>query len=201
MAFNPQSFISGLGGMFGGLFGNSGSPYEKGMDEYQKWAQQGINGMQPYNQAGQGAMADYQKWLQNQKDPSAFINNMMNQYKESPQTQFLQQQAQRAGQNFGSANGLSGSSALMQQMQNNAGNIASSGMNDWMQKVLGINSQYGQGQQHMMDNGMNSANSLANMYNQMGQTMGSGAYGQQAGKNQDFWNTIGGLGNIIGSFF
>jgi len=201
MPFNPQSLMGGLGNLFGGLFGDSGGPARAGMDEYQKWAQQGINGMQPYAQAGQGAIGDYQKWLQNQKDPSAFINSMMGQYKESPYTQFLQQQAQRAGQNFGSANGMSGSSALAQQMQNNAGNIASSGMNDWMQKVLGINSQYGEGQQNMMNNGQNAANSLSNMYQNMGNTMGSGAYNQQQGKNHDFWNTIGGIGNIIGSFF
>jgi len=51
-----------------------------------------------------------------------------------------------------------------------------------------------------MQGGQNAANSLSNMYNQMGQNMGQAAYGKQAGKQQDFWNTIGGGLGILGSF-
>ncbi len=192
MAFDAQMFGSGLGGLFGGLFGNSGKPY----DEYQKWMQQAQQAQQPYLNAGTGAIGDYQKWLQGQQDPSKFINNLMGQYQQSPYTSYLQQQAQNAGQNAASASGLMGSTPMMQQMQQNSGNIAQQGMNDWLQNVLGINTQYGQGQQNLMTGGQNAANSLSNIYNQMGQA----AYGKQAGKQQDFWNTIGGGLGILGSF-
>ena len=93
-----------------------------------------------------------------------------------------------------------GSTPLMQQLQQNAGNIASQDQNQWLQNVLGINTQYGQGQQNLMTGGQNAANSLTNMYNQMGQNMGQAAYGKEAGKKQDFWNTIGGGLGMIGSF-
>lgn len=200
MAFNSQMFTSGLGGLLGGLFGHSGSPYDAAMNQYQQWGSQAANTQQPYLQAGQGAIGNYQNWLQGQQNPSQFINNLMGQYQQSPYNTYLQQQARNAGINAGSASGLTGSSALMQQMQQNASNIAQQGMDNWLQNVLGINSQYGQGQQNLMQGGQNAANSLMNMYSQMGQQMGDAAYGKEGGKNQDFWNTLGGIGSLIGSF-
>jgi len=200
MAFDSNMFGSGLGGLLGGLFGDSGKPYDKAMEEYQKYMQMGQQTQQPYLNAGTGAIGDYQKWLQGQQDPSKFINDQMGQYQESPWAKNLQQQSMNAGQNAASASGLMGSTPLMQQLQQNAGNIASQDQNQWLQNVLGINTQYGQGQQNLMSGGQNAANSLTNMYNQMGQNMGQAAYGKEAGKKQDFWNTIGGGLGMIGSF-
>lgn len=195
-------FSSGLGGLLGGLFGNSGKPYDKAMEQYQQWMNQAQGVQQPYLDAGKQGMGNYQDWLTGMKDPSQFINGLMDNYQQSPYNSYLQQQAQNAGINAGSASGLTGSSALAQQMQQNAGNIAQQGMDSWLQNVLGINSQYGQGQQNMMGVGQNAANSLTNMYNQMGQNMGQAAYGKEAGKQNDLWNTIGGgLGMLTGLGF
>jgi hypothetical protein len=202
MAYDSGMFTGGLQGLLGGLFGDSGKPYDKAMEQYQQWMNQAQGVNQPYLDAGKGAIGDYQNWLKGMQDPSKFINSLMGQYQQSPYTSYLQQQAQNAGINAGSANGLAGSSALMQQMQQNAGNIAQQGMDSWLQNVLGINTQYGQGEQNLMQGGQNAANSLTNMYNQMGQRMGDAAYGKQAGKNQDFWNMIGGgLGALQGLGF
>jgi len=200
MPFDPQMFGGGLGGFLGGLFGNSGKPYDKAMEQYQQWANKSQQALQPYQQAGQGGLADYQKWLQGQQDPSGFINNLMGGYQQSPYAQNLQQQSMNAGQNAASASGLTGSTPLMQQLQQNAGNIANQDQNQWLQNVLGINTQYGQGQQNLMQGGQNAANALSNIYNQMGQNMGQAAYGKQAGNQQDFWNTIGGGLGMFGSF-
>ena len=192
---------SGLGGMFGGMFGNSGKPYDKAMDEYKKWADKAAGAQQPYAQAGQGAIKDYQEWLQGQKDPSKFINNLQGQYQASPYSQYLQNQSILGAQNAGSASGMTGSTPMMQQMQQNAAGIASGDMNQWLQNVLGINSQYGQGQNNLMTGGQNAANQLSSIYSNMGNNAAQMAYGSQAGKNQDFWNTIGGAaGGIAGMF-
>jgi hypothetical protein len=188
--FDSQMFGSGLGGLFGGLFGNSGKPYDK----YNEYMQQAQQAQQPYANAGQSAIGDYQRWLQSQQDPSKFINDQMGNYQTSDYAQNLQQQSMNAGQNAASASGLMGSTPLMQQMQSNAGQIASQDQNQWLQNVLGINTQYGQGQQNLMTGGQNAANQLGNIFNQMGQ----GAYGQQAGKRQDFFNTLGGGIGILG---
>lgn len=200
MAFDSDMFGSGLGGILGGLFGNSGKPYDKAMEQYQQYANQAQGTQQPFLNAGQGAIPDYQKWLQGQQDPSKFINNLMGDYQQSPYNTYLQQQSQNAGQNAASASGLMGSTPFLQAQQQNAANIGQQGMNDWLQQVLGINTQYGQGQQNLMSGGQNAANSLTGMYNNMGQQMGQAAYGKEAGKKQDFWNTIGGGLGILGSF-
>lgn len=197
--FDPQGALSGAAGFFGGLFGNSGAPYDAAQQQYQQWANKGQHVQQPFLDAGTGAIGDYQEWLRGQKDPSAFINHLTSQYQESPYAQYLQKQSLRAGQNAASASGLSGSTPLFQQLQRNAGNISSQDQNQWLQNVLGINSQYGQGQNNLIQGGQNSANALTNMYNQVGQQMAEAAYGSEAGKNNDFWNTIGGGLGILGS--
>ncbi len=198
--FDPQGVLSGVGGLLGGLFGNSGKPYDEAQKQYKEWADkaQGIN--QPYMDAGKEGIKDYQDWINKQKNPTEFINGLMGDYQESPYAHYLQQAAMNAGNNSASAGGLIGSSALMQQQQQNAANVTNQDMNQWLQSVLGINTQYGQGQKNLIDTGQNSTNSLTNMYNNMGTKMGEAAYGKEAGKQQDFWNTIGGGLGILGSF-
>ncbi len=198
--FDQQMFGSGLGGILGGLFGNSSKPYDAEMEQYQKWMQQAQQAQQPYADAGKGAIGDYQKWLQSQQDPSKFINDQMGNYQESPWAKNLQQLSMNAGQNAASASGLMGSTPLMQQLQQNAGTIASQDQNQWLQNVLGINTQYGQGQNNLMTGGQNSANKLTDMFNQMGQNMGQASFNKEQSKQNNFWNTMGGVGSLIGSF-
>jgi len=199
-SFNPYGFGAGAGGFLAGLFGNSGAPYGAAMDQYKDWANRAQNVQNPFLNAGTGAIGNYQDWLKGMKDPSGFINNLMGQYKQSPWAQYQQQQAMRAAQNMGSATGLTGSTPLQLQAQQNASNISSQDMNQWLQNVLGINTQYGSGNQYLMGQGSNSANALTSMYGQMGQQMGQAAYGKQAGENQDLWNMVGGGLGLVGSF-
>src|SRR5665213_800508 len=121
--FNPE-MMSSLMQMFGGMFGDSGKPYQDAMDQYKEWGDKAQNAQNPFLQAGQGAIGDYQKWLQGQQDPSGFINKMMGQYQESPWAKYQQQQSMRAGTNAASANGLAGSTPFAQQMQQNSQNIS-----------------------------------------------------------------------------
>lgn len=200
MTFNPQMFGGGLGGFLGGLFGDSGKPYSDAMQEYQKWAQQAQQTQQPFYNAGVGAIGNYQDWLNKQKDPSGFVNDLMKNYSQSPYNTYLQQQAANAGTNAASASGLTGSTPFMQQQQQNAANIAQQGMDTWLQNVLGINTQYGQGQQNLMQGGQSSANALSQLYGQNASNMGQAQYGKTAGQQQDFWNMIGGGLGILGSF-
>lgn len=200
MAFNPTQFGSGLGGFLGGAFGDSGKPYDAAMNQYQDWANKAQKAQNPFLQAGQGAIGNFQNWLSTMQNPSGFINNLMGQYQQSPWAKYQQQQAMRAGTNAASASGLTGSTPFAQQLQQTSANISNEDMQNWLQNVLGINTQYGAGNQSLIDTGANAANSLTSLYNDMGKNMAESAYGRQAGENQDFWNMIGGGAEILGSF-
>lgn len=202
--------MSGLSGFLGGVFGDSGAPYADAMKQFQHYGNLAQNTQNPFLQAGQGAIGNYQHWLQGMQDPSHFINNLMGQYQESPYAKYQQQQAMRAGTNAASMGGLPngmggagiGSTPFQLQAQQNASNISSQDMNQWLQNVLGINTQYGAGNQYLMGQGANAANALTNMYGQLGQNMGEAAYGQRAGQNQDFMNMLGGgLQMLSGGLF
>lgn len=193
--FLDNSFSSGLGGILGGLFGNSGEPYNKAMDQYGQFINQGKATENPFYSAGTGAIPQYQQWLKGMQDPSSFINNLMGKYQESPWAKYQQQQAVRSAQNMGSQSGLTGSTPMTQFAEQNAQNISSQDMNQWLQNVLGINKQYGAGQEGLIGNGQNSANSILQMLSHFGDLMGEGAYGKEAGENQDKSNLWGGLIN------
>lgn len=175
-----------------GLFG-ADKPYRDAQHQYNKYMNQANAAQQPYAQAGQGAIGDYQNWLQGQQDPSGFINNLMGQYQQSPYNQYLQQQSQFAGENGASASGLTGSTPFMQQQQQNAGNIAQGGMNDWLQNVLGINTQYGQGQQNLMQGGQTAANALSGLYQNQGNYNGEQAYNASRKRQQQYGDILGSL--------
>lgn len=201
MAANSNQFLGGLGGLLGGLFGNSGKPYDDAMDQYRDFLNQGRDIQNPFYNAGTGAIGPYQDWLKQMQDPTGFINNLMGKYQESPYAKYQQQQSVRAGTNAASASGLTGSTPFAQQLQQNASNISSQDMNQWLSKVLGINTEYGAGQQNLMAGGQNSANALLQMLSNYGQLMGQGAYGSAAGDQQDLFNMIGGGLGMFGGLF
>ncbi len=182
-----------LGGILNGLFGNGGEPYDKASKELGDFWNRATGFQRPYQEAGQNAIPQFQEWLQGQKDPSGFINNLMGGYQESPYAKFQQQQSIRAAQNMGSASGLTGSTPLMQFSQQNARDISSQDMNQWLQNVLGINTQYGAGLAGLMSGGQNSANSLSNLAGQFGQDIAKMAYGKSEAERQQRGGIWGGL--------
>lgn len=199
--FNWGGLTSGLGEMAGGIFGNSGSPFSAASNAYNQYAQQGAAAEQPYQQAGENAIGNYQKWAQSMSNPTQFNNQLMSQYQESPYAKFMQQQAIRSAQNAGSAEGMVGSSPYNLQVEQNASNISGQDMNNWMQNVLGLNTQYGNAEQNMMNTGANAANSLVNLYGNEANAQGEAAAGEAAGQNKDENNGIGGAISTIANIF
>lgn len=188
---------TGLAGILGGKLGNSAAPFNAGMQEFLKYFNQAGAYQNPFLNAGQNAIPGYQNWLQSMSNPSDFINKLMGQYQASPQSQYLQQQAMRAANNMGSASGLTGSTPLQMQAQQNAANISSQDMGNWLQNVLGINNQYGAGLSGLMGMGQGSANALTNLFAQGANTMGQGAYGAEAGRQADKMNQMGGWLSLL----
>lgn len=184
---------SAMGGLFNGLFGNAGEPYDKANKELGDFWNRATGFQRPYQEAGQNAIPQFQQWLQGMQDPSGFINKLMGGYQESPFAKFQQQQGVRAAQNMGSASGLTGSTPLMQFAQQNAQNISSQDMQDWLGKVLGINTQYGAGLGNLISGGQGSANSLSNLSGQFGQDIAKMAYGKSEAERQQRGGIWGGL--------
>ncbi len=193
MSGNYGNSGSGLSGFLSGLFGNSGAPYQSAMDQYQQWGNRAQGAQNPFYQAGSGAIPQYNQWLQGMSNPSQFMNTLMGQYQQSPWAKYSQQAGLRAANNMGSATGLTGSTPLQMQAQQNAQNISSQDMQNWLQNAMGINTQYGAGLSNEMGMGANAANQLTNLFGNMGQNMGEAAYGKQAGQNQDQSNMWDGL--------
>jgi hypothetical protein len=185
--------LAGIGQILSGLFGDSGAPYRDAMKQYEKWGQKGQDVQNPFLNMGKGAIPQYQEWLQSQKDPSGFINNLMNGYQESPWAKYQQDQSARRFGNAGSASGMTGSTPLAQFEQQGMHDISSQDMNQWLSHVLGINTQYGQGLGNEISGGQNAANSLTNLFGNMGNNMAEAAYGKRAGQQQDRNSIWGGL--------
>lgn len=204
-----DQFGGGLGQFLGGIFGNSGGPYQAGMDQYKNYLDKGINTQNPFYQAGMGGLDDYKKWLGGMQDPGGFINKMMGQYQESPWAKYQQQQAVRAGTNAASMGGLQngmggagiGSSPFAQQMAQTASGISSEDMKNWLSNAMNANSEYGKGLGNEVGWGQHAGDQMSGMYGNAADWMGGAAYGKKAGQNQDLWNSVGGLGNMFGGWF
>lgn len=198
--YNPYQMAAGSASLIGGLFGNSGAPSQSGYNEINRYAGKAEDVQNPYLQAGNEAIPQYQDWLKTMQDPAAFINNLSSQYSTSPQEQYAQQQAMRSGTNAASANGLSGSTPNEMQMQQNSANISNQYMNQWLQNVLGINTEYGHGTADLMHQGATSANALTNLYGNLANASAKYAQGSTQGNQNDKWNSIAG-GAALASMF
>jgi hypothetical protein len=190
-----NDFANGLTQFFGGLFGNSGEPYKKAGNELEDYLRRATSGQNPFLNMGKDAIPRYQEWLNGMKDPSGFINNLMGNYSESPWAKYQQQQALRASGNQGSASGLGGSTPMAQFNQQNARDISSQDMNQWLQNVLGVNTQYGEGQHNMINGGQHAADMLSNLYGRFGEDIAGARYNQAAGRNKDRNDLWGGWFN------
>ncbi|SRR5579872_6904809 len=192
------TFGQALPGFLQYFFGNSGAPYREARNAFTPFFNEAKGYQQPFYNQGVNAMGGYNDWVNSMKNPSDFINNLMSKYQESPYAHNLQQQSIRAGQNIGSAEGTIGSTPMQMQLQQNASNIASGDMNQWLQQVLGINTNYGGGLKNQMDTGQHAADFLSQLLSQGADYMGSAAYGEEAGRQNDKNSLWAGIGKLFG---
>lgn len=196
--FGSQYQPGAAGNILYGLFGDAGSPYESASSELAKYYPQAQRYQMPFYKAGTEAIPNFQNWLQSQKDPGQFINNLMGKYQESPFAKFQQEQAIRGAKNMGSATGLTGSTPLSQFEQQNARDISSQDMDSWLQHALGINTQYGAGQQGLIAGGQQSANQLQDFLQKYMQQQAGLAYGKDAATQGQWGQLFSGIGQLFG---
>lgn len=203
--FGISSIGGGAGGLLASLFsGDPSAPYKAGMDKMKEYTGQAASFQNPFYSAGTAAIPEYQDWLKGMSDPTKFINDIMGQYTESPYSKYEQDQAMRAAKNMGSASGLTGSTPLQLQAQENASNIANKDMERWLQDVLGINTQYGSGLQREIGSGQESANQLTRLFSELARQLSAGAFGSKMADMKNTGGMFGDLASIgtgIGSLF
>ena len=187
----------GLPDIFYGLFGNAGKPYEAAENVLNRNLPEAKGYQNPFYNMGVGAIPQFQDWLGRMKNPSDFINNLMGGYQESPFAKYQQNQAVRAATNAGSASGLTGSTPMAQFMQQNARDISSQDMNQWLQNVLGINTQYGAGLGAQVGGGQNAANQLTQLLSDFMTNKAGLRYGEEAAEQGQRGSLFSGLGKFF----
>jgi hypothetical protein len=193
-----NSFGGGLSSFLGGIFNDPRKAYAEGQRAYDPWSDKAAGVFNPFYQEGQKGIGKYEDWLGRMENPQDFINNLMGGYKESPYAKYLQDYATRAGTNAASASGLIGSTPFMQAAQENAAGIASKDMQDWLGRVLGINSEYGRGWGNIMNQGFNAAQGMSNVFGNRARDEAEMAYGKEAASQSRGNNIISGLLQMFG---
>lgn len=197
--FRDVARAGALGGAIGGagsLFGSPGRPYERASEELDRYLPQAEGYQRPFYEAGTRAIPQFEEFLNERRDPSQFINKLMEGYQESPHARYLTDRTMRAARNRGSAEGTIGSTPMARFMQQEAGNIASGDIQNFLSNVLGVSQQRGQGLQSLMGGGQQSANQLLNLLSSFAGEKAGLRYGEEAAEQGGIGNLLGGLGNL-----
>jgi len=175
-----------LDNLFGGLgFGQSKIGAAQGVLGGE---QAGLNSLQqfqgqlaPYQQAGVGALGEFNQAIQPQvNDPVGFINNIASQFKSSPGAQFQTQQGIAAANQGGVTSGSLGSGAQQKALSQFAQGVTSQDQQQFLQNVLGQHQQGLQGLQGLIGSGLSAdqiqeqyLNALAQQQAQVGAAQGA----------------------------
>ncbi len=206
MALDQNQMMKMYGGsMLGGglmdLFGNKKNPADKANEYLNRIPGEAGKYYEPWRQLGErtipGMEDEYNKLLGN---PGDKLNQIGQNYKQSPGFNFALQQALGASNRGAAAGGMAGSPASQQQNMQIGSDLASQDYNNWMQNALGLYNQGLGGKQDFMHMGQNSSNNMADMIQQMLAQQAAYGYQGQASKNQSNpWGNI--LGGLAGMFF
>lgn len=147
-----------------------GSSYKKGGEEVQKYYQQMLDMLQPYNQMGQQAGGKMNDAMNNLLDPTKLQNEWASGYEMSPGAKQSVAESNSQGMDAASQMGLLGSSSALSNLQNTSHNLMQGDRDKYMQDLM---------QKYLAGTGLASSmyGTGANAAGQMGQ--GAMSAGQQ----------------------
>jgi hypothetical protein len=160
-AFNTMNTAGAFDNMGGGglidkLFGGGDDrdPAGAAMPYYDRIQDEARSRFDPYSQRGSDAY-DAMKDPMDQmtKDPSGFINALMDQYKQSKSSKMQSDEATRAAGQSAAAGGMRGSVQDMIGQAGIADRFLGQDMQNWLGNVLGVQGRGMAGEQHMYDIG------------------------------------------------
>lgn len=186
--------------------------FQRAQDTSSQYFNQAQAGLNPYNQMGQQAGGSLQEMMQKFMNPGQLENEWSQGYEMSPYAQQLMGQSKESGMDAASQMGLMGSSAAVNNIQNQAGNIMQQDrekyMKDLMEKYMagmGIGkdmyNQGGSAAGQMSQNAMNQGNNMAGMeYNK--NAAGANMFGDLLGKGAGIFGSVfgGPMGSALGNW-
>jgi hypothetical protein len=204
--FASSGGLGGLGQMFGGMFqmGQS-NPASGAMNYLDGLPNQLKQYFQPYINAGQGAMGQLQdQYGQLTQNPGGFINQMGQQFQQSPGYQFNVQQQTNAANRAAAAGGMAGSPQEQQNLASTISGTANQDYYNWLSHALGAYGEGLNGLQGLNQMGYNASTGLAEDLTNIGQSQAQLQYAGQADQNQSegggFGSVVGGLASLASYF-
>jgi len=183
---------------------------QQGMGQQQQIEQRGEQAYQPYLGAGQYAIPKYEEALGAYSDPNALYQQMMSQYRESPELQAQIQAGEQAAGRASAASGMLGSGAEMQHAAERAQSLRGQDVQNYLNRMLGMRGQYLSGLGGLAGMGEQAAGGIGQMTGQLGQEIGQGYGGiarsdigeaQQPGIGGQLLGGLGKIGGTLGGAF
>jgi len=200
--------MSFLDDIFGGGqaqgYGDLNNYLHQGMGALNNYYNKAVGYENPYYQAGLNNLSRYQNALGQMADPSAYYNNVMSGYQESPGAKFQMQNATNAVNSRAAATGLNGSSNNLDDISKITQGITNQDQQQYFNNINNLHQQYLGGLGNLEGQGFQSANNLGNWALGMGGNLANlyGEMGQaQAGQDEARANADEGLLGTIGHFF
>ena len=208
MAINPYVYGGGMaaGAGLGSLFGDYNNPAKKAMPYMDKIPDILRQYMSPYINAGNQALPGLQnQYGQLMNDPGGRLNQMGQNYHQSPGFQFALQQALQGSGHAAAAGGMAGSPQHEQQNMGIATNLANQDYNQYLQNAMGLYGMGMQGQQGLYNTGaqagMGMGEDLASMMAHQAQLAYEGQNAENQHESGGWGSLLGGLGGLAAGLF
>lgn len=154
--------------------------------------------LNPYMQAGQGAMGQLQgQYGQLINNPGQRLNQIGQNFQQSPGFQFQVNQATNAANRAAAAGGMLGSPQEQQQLASNVNGLANQDYYNWLGNAQNMYSQGLQGLQGINQMGYGATNNLTDILASALQSQGSSAYAGAQGQNQFNQGQSGGIASLL----
>lgn len=202
MGDSLENFLSGGQS---GAYRNEAQSFQNIIPQLQQNNSQSQSYLNPYNQAGQAAIPQYQDTLN--KISNMSNGNWVQNYTQSPYAKMLTNNTLNSMNNAAAATGSLGSGANQTENGQVANQIASSDMQNFYNDQMGLNQQLLGGYSDMMGKGVGAAGQQGQMNSQLGANIatllqeaakanGQGEIAGQTGKESGLSGLLGGVGQM-----
>lgn len=183
-----------IGGGLGSLLGGGDEQahaYRKAQREMERKWREAQEFQRPYRDAGIGQLDTLKGAESNLLDPSKMLADWMGKYQQSPYAKKSFENAREAGLNAASSQGLLGSSAATQNIQNSSSDIMNADRNEFLQNLM---QKYMAGVgigQNIYNKGADVAGNLGNQAISVGGNTADMQYGASAAKSNYMKDLLG----------